>query len=130
MHYLSSVYFVNQSLHVSGIFVAHHHEVYCIYTTIDTCCAFQLTVCRPGWYGTSSIPTRPTDSQLKSTTRTNCCIYTGLFEMIFGVLTTCHTQYSWDRSMCIFLFNRTTLQIFVTYLTGALRISWSIGATT
>ena len=29
-HYLSSVYFVNQTLHVSGIFVAHHQEVYCI----------------------------------------------------------------------------------------------------
>ena len=48
------------------------------------------------------------------------CVYnTGLFEMIVGVLTTCHTQYTWDRSICIFfLFNRTTLQVFVTYLTG------------
>ena len=52
MHCLSSVYFVNQPLHVSGIFVAYHLEVYCIYKT------------------------RPTDSQLKITTRTNCCIYT------------------------------------------------------
>jgi len=40
--------------------------------------------------------------------------------MIVGVLTTCHTQYTWDRSICIFLFNRTTLQVFVTYLIGAL----------
>jgi hypothetical protein len=40
--------------------------------------------------------------------------------MIVRVLTTCHTQYTWDRSICIFLFNRTTLQVFVTYLTGAL----------
>jgi len=31
-HYLSSVYFVNQPLHVSSIFVAHHQEVYCICT--------------------------------------------------------------------------------------------------
>jgi hypothetical protein len=31
MHYLSSVYFVNQPLYVSGIFVAHHQEVYYIY---------------------------------------------------------------------------------------------------
>jgi len=45
MQYLSLVYFVKQPLHVSGIFVAHHQEVYCIYTTIGTCCAFQLTVC-------------------------------------------------------------------------------------
>jgi hypothetical protein len=46
--------------------------------------------------------------------------YTGLFKMIVRVLTTCHTQYIWDRSICIFLFNRTTLQVFVTYLTAAL----------
>jgi len=24
--------------------------------------------------------------------------------MIVGVLTTCHTQYTWDRSLCIFYF--------------------------
>ena len=33
LHYLSSVYFVNEPLHASGIFVAHHQQVYCIYTT-------------------------------------------------------------------------------------------------
>ena len=42
--------------------------------------------------------------------------------MIVRVLTTYHTQYTWDRSICIFLFNRTTLQVFVTYLTGALYV--------
>ena len=47
MHYLPSLYFVNKPLHVSGILVAHHQEVYCIYTAIGTCCAFQLTVCWP-----------------------------------------------------------------------------------
>jgi hypothetical protein len=31
-HYLSSDNFVKQFLHVSGIFVTHHQEVYCIYT--------------------------------------------------------------------------------------------------
>jgi hypothetical protein len=31
MHYISSVYFLNQTLHVSDIFVAHHQEVYCTY---------------------------------------------------------------------------------------------------
>jgi hypothetical protein len=30
MQYLSSVYLVNQPLHVSGISVAQHHEVYCV----------------------------------------------------------------------------------------------------
>ena len=39
-HYLSSVYFVNQPLRVSGISVAQHQEVYSIYTIISTCCAF------------------------------------------------------------------------------------------
>ena len=28
--------------------------------------------------------------------------YTGLFKTIVGVLTTCHTQYTWDRSICVF----------------------------
>jgi len=42
--------------------------------------------------------------------------------MTVGVLTTCHTQYTWDSSIYIFLFNRTTLQVFVTYLTGALYV--------
>ena len=47
--------------------------------------------------------------------------------MIVRVLTTCHTQYTWDRSICIFLFNITTPQGFVTYLTGALYVHplWS-----
>ena len=47
---------------------------------------------------------------------------TGLFEMIVGVLTHCHTKYTRDRSICIFLFNRTTYQVFVTYLIGALYV--------
>ena len=42
--------------------------------------------------------------------------------MSVGVLTTCHTQYTSDSSICIFLFNRTTLQVFVTYLTAALYV--------
>ena len=34
---------------------------------------------------------------------TSTCIkYTVLFEMIVGVLTTCHTQFTWDRSICVF----------------------------
>ena len=42
--------------------------------------------------------------------------------MIAEVLTTCHTQYNWDSSIYLFLFNRTTLQVFVIYLTGALYV--------
>jgi len=62
-------------------------------------------------------------TQVDTVSRPICgSINTGLFEMIVGVLTTCHTQYPWDRSICIFLFNRTTLQDFVTYLTGVLYV--------
>ena len=45
---------------------------------------------------------------------------------IFKILTTCHTQTTWDSRVCVFLFNRTILQVFVTYLTGALYVhpSW------
>ena len=38
LHYLSSVYFVNQCLYVSGISVAYHQEEYCIYATTDKWC--------------------------------------------------------------------------------------------
>ena len=48
--------------------------------------------------------------------------YTGLFKMNVGVLTTCHIQYTRDRIICIFVFNRPTLHVFVTYLTGALYV--------
>jgi hypothetical protein len=52
---------------------------------------------------------------------------TGLLKMIVGFLTTWYTQYTWDSSICVFLFNRTTLQLFGTYLTGALYMQhlWS-----
>jgi len=67
---------VSQPLHVSGMFVAHHQEVYC----------------------------------------------TRLFKMIVGVLTTCHTQYTWDSSICIFYLIEQHTKFFVTYLTGALYV--------
>ena len=51
-----------------------------------------------------------------------CRSNTGLFEIIVRVLTTCHTQYTSDSSICILLFSRTTLQVFVTYRTGALYV--------
>ena len=75
MHYLSSVYFFNQPLHVSGIFVAHHQDVYYIYTAIGTYFAVQLTVC---WPGQQHVPIavytvyRPTGSKLNDKIRNNC----------------------------------------------------------
>ena len=50
-------------------------------------------------------PANKTQSLLKwlqSLGTNKCAHYTGLFEMIVGVLTTCHTQYTWDSSICIF----------------------------
>ena len=67
-------------------------------------------------------PDRMARNLLTTPTMLPRLLYTGLFEMIVGVLTTCHTQYTSDSSICIFLFNRTTLQVFVTYLTGALYV--------
>ena len=42
--------------------------------------------------------------------------------MIVGVLTTCHKQHTCYRSVCFILFNRTTPQVFVTFLTDALHM--------
>ena len=47
---------------------------------------------------------------------------TGLFEMIVEILITSHTQYTWHSSIYIFLFKRTTLQVFATNRTGALYV--------
>jgi len=50
----------------------------------------------------------------------------GYSKWLSGILTTCHTQYTWGRSICVFLkFNRTTLQVFVACLTGALYM-WTL----
>ena len=49
----------------------------------------------------------------------DCTLYTGLFEMIVGVLTTCRTQYTWDRRIYIFYLIEQHSR-FVTYLTSAL----------
>jgi hypothetical protein len=31
MHYLSLIYIVKQPLHVSGVFIAHHQEIFTVY---------------------------------------------------------------------------------------------------
>jgi hypothetical protein len=31
MHYLSVIYFVSQPVHVSGMFIAHHLDVFTVY---------------------------------------------------------------------------------------------------
>jgi len=62
----------------------------------------------------------PQSQQASGRGRTPWTEYIGVFKMIVWVLTTCHTQYTSDSSICFSLFNRTTLQVFVTYRTGAL----------
>ena len=42
--------------------------------------------------------------------------------MIVGVLTTCHNNTLEIGVYVFLLFNRTTLQVFVTYLRGALHV--------
>jgi len=74
MHYLSPVYFVNQSLHISGVFAAHHQEVYCSYIYNNWyVLRFSVDCLLAG---------RQANSQLKSTKRTSCCIYTGYLLMM------------------------------------------------
>jgi len=65
MHSLSSVYFANQPLHDSGIFVAHHQEVYFICTTKWYVLCFLV----------DGLLSQTTDSQLKRKISTNCCIH-------------------------------------------------------
>jgi hypothetical protein len=57
-----------------------------------------------------------------SVCNTICYFNTVSFKFNARVLTACHTQYTSDSSICIFLFNRTTLAVFVTYWTGALYV--------
>jgi hypothetical protein len=37
MHYLCVIYFVSQPLHVSGMFIAHHQEVFTVYVQQLVC---------------------------------------------------------------------------------------------
>jgi hypothetical protein len=75
MHYLSSVYSVTIPLHVSGLLVAHHQEA-AIYICDSWYVLYVLVDCRQAWIEWSSVPSRPADSRLRRTTRTNCRIYT------------------------------------------------------
>jgi hypothetical protein len=74
MHYLSSVYSVTITVHVSGLLVAHHHEVP-MYICDNWYVLYVLVDCQVVWLRSHSL-TRSTVSQLRRTTRTNRCIYT------------------------------------------------------
>ena len=105
------------------IFVINSQNQFGVYVTLLYCTLHVTYLCMStAWHFESNC------EMLNLYNAYDCCnsrslmICTGLFEMIVGVLTTCHTQYNRDRSMCVFLFNRTTLQVFVTFLTGALYV--------
>jgi hypothetical protein len=66
MHYLSVIYFVNQPLHVSCMFIAHYREVLTVYVQ-------QLAA---GRIRMEFHPDPRAASQLKRITRTNRCTYT------------------------------------------------------
>jgi len=57
------IIFRQTPLHVSGVSAAHHQEVHHIDTTVGTYCSL-------------AEPARTTDSHLKRTISTNCCIHT------------------------------------------------------
>jgi hypothetical protein len=67
MHYFSSVYSVTTPLHVLGLLVAYDQEV-TMYMCYNWYVLYVLVDCRRAWI--------PADSQLRSTIRTNCHIYT------------------------------------------------------
>jgi hypothetical protein len=48
MHYLSLIYFVNQPLHVSGMFIAHHQAVFIVYVQ-QLVHVMHLTWLAAGW---------------------------------------------------------------------------------
>ena len=48
--------------------------------------------------------------------------FTVLSEMIVRVLTTCHTQYIRDSSICVFYLIEQHAKFFFTYVTGALYV--------
>ena len=56
MQYLSSVYFVNQLLNVSGIFVAHHQKVYCICTAQQLVRVVYILVHYTSWWWATNMP--------------------------------------------------------------------------
>jgi len=73
-----------------GCGVGSRWDVLCkSYTSYD-CCGRQQIIRKEGKNGRNKV------------FRNVVPKYTGLFEMIVGVLTTCHTQYTWDSSICVF----------------------------
>jgi len=61
-----------QPIHVSGVSRLIIRTYNRMYTATGTYYSFWMTVCRPGWIN----PTRITESHLRKTVCTSCCIHT------------------------------------------------------
>jgi hypothetical protein len=66
MHYLSSVYSVTISLHISGLLFAYHQKV-TMYICNNWYVLYVLVDCQLAWLEWNSTPNRPADGQLKRT---------------------------------------------------------------
>jgi hypothetical protein len=51
MHHLSSIYLVSQHLHVSGVFIVHHQEVFTVYVQqlVRVICLGDWLLVGSGW---------------------------------------------------------------------------------
>jgi hypothetical protein len=61
MHYLSLIYFIKQPLHVSGVFIAHHQDVFTVHVQ-QLVCVIRLGDWLLAGSGWSSTLTRPAAS--------------------------------------------------------------------
>jgi hypothetical protein len=65
MQYISLIYFFKQPLHVSGVFIAHHQEVFTVYVQ-QLVRVIRLSLLAAG----------RVRIELQRITRINCCTYT------------------------------------------------------
>jgi len=56
MHQVSKILFCHKTLHVSGIFSAHHQELFTVHSAIGTFHAGYVTVSKQSQVGTQSQP--------------------------------------------------------------------------
>jgi hypothetical protein len=124
MYYLFSVYWVTTLLYVSRWLVFHHQEV-AMYI-----CLSRLSTRLDGMR--YSIPSRPADSRLRRTTRTNCHIYT-LLPPDDGLLANPkHIQVYWLNKLNInsasgwFHYTHNLIELLVLILIFLFHIDWRV----
>jgi hypothetical protein len=109
MHYLSSLYFFNQPLHVSSIFITHHQEVFTVYVQ-------QLVRVIRCWPGQECQPDPTSCQSPKPITRTNYCIYTVNTSWWWAINTPETCVFDWRNKLRIYSasvwFSIQTLSIY------------------